>query len=158
MKDRTKIVLLFSMIFLVWIVKNFAQESSIPDYTNEQYYLMEPPMGMNAQYAWQFPDGKGDGITIVDIEFGWNWDHIDLRNNASANVGSNDNADHGTSVMGILVAEENGFGITGFAPHARVYGIAQSSNDPDITTALNAAVSYSSSPLILRILHLIQWS
>ena len=115
--------------------------SDIPDYTEHQTYLGEPPPGMNAQYAWQFPDGKGDGITIVDIEFGWNWDHVDLIN-ASANTGSNNNENHGTAVMGILVAEENGFGITGFAPHAQVYGIAQGDDDPDITSAINAAVSY----------------
>ena len=94
--------------------------SDIPDYTEHQTYLGEPPPGMNAQYAWQFPDGKGDGITIVDIEFGWNWDHVDLIN-ASANTGSNNNENHGTAVMGILVAEENGFGITGFAPHAGLW-------------------------------------
>lgn len=115
---------------------SFAQQ--IPDYTYFQTYLAEPPYGLNAYYAWQFPGGKGNGVKIVDIEGGWNINHYDLDANTTGSLGNN--STHGTAVMGIMIAEENDFGITGFAPNASAQGEIYN-DDSDITVEINNAMN-----------------
>lgn len=43
-----------------------------------QGYLNATPQGIDAYYAWGFPGGDGSGVTIVDMEQGWNFNHEDL--------------------------------------------------------------------------------
>lgn len=62
-------------------------------------------------------------MTICDIEYEWNYQHADV----TAALGSQLNVDvaepgfgpdHGTAVVGLMVADDNGWGITGIAPGA----------------------------------------
>lgn len=43
-----------------------------------QGYLNAAPQGIDAPYGWQWQGGDGAGVTIIDIEQGWNFDHEDL--------------------------------------------------------------------------------
>ena len=81
------------------------------------------PTGIDAEYAWSLPGGAGQGITVCDLEYFWNYDHADVTKGANSqiNAGVVDpgyGPDHGTAVIGQLVADDNGWGVTGICPDA----------------------------------------
>ncbi len=78
--------------------------------------------GIDARYAWTIPGGRGQGISIVDIEFAWRTTHEDFPAvfYAQGNNPSSGTSDHGASVIGILAAPDNGYGVTGIANQASV--------------------------------------
>jgi hypothetical protein len=85
-----------------------------------QRYLDPAPTGIDARHAWSHAGGRGDKVTIVDIEHGWNFEHEDLRQNQSGVFfGVSNDSDHGTAVLGIYSGDHNGFGVKGIAPEAR---------------------------------------
>lgn len=43
-----------------------------------QGFLNAAPNGIDAHYAWQRAGGDGSGVSVVDMEQGWNLDHEDL--------------------------------------------------------------------------------
>ena len=49
-----------------------------PDFSCKQGYLGSAPDGVDAHHAWQHPGGKSSSVTMVDIEYGWNFNHEDL--------------------------------------------------------------------------------
>ncbi|HJV08560.1 MAG TPA: S8 family serine peptidase [Acidimicrobiales bacterium] len=92
-----------------------------PDFTPQQGYRDPAPGGIDATYASTLPGGKGQNVLIADIEYSWNVNHEDLSKaraagaviaNGTPSDPFNDN-DHGTAVLGEIVADENGFGVTG---------------------------------------------
>ncbi|HKN87461.1 MAG TPA: S8 family serine peptidase, partial [Nitrospiraceae bacterium] len=76
--------------------------------------------GIDAEYAWTVPGGDGGGATaglqFVDLERGWFLDHRDLPAGKIILDGSNQYLEHGTSVLGIVVAQDNCIGCIGIAP------------------------------------------
>jgi len=46
--------------------------------SGRQGYLDPAPDGIDARYAWRVPGGTGRGVTVVDLERGFNLDHEDL--------------------------------------------------------------------------------
>ncbi len=90
-----------------------------PSYVWNQYYLGNPPQGIGAQWAWaNYLNTRGEGIKLVDIEGGWNFDHEDLPlspTNLIAGTNSDVWKQHGTAVAGELVGVDNNYGITGIA-------------------------------------------
>jgi hypothetical protein len=87
-----------------------------------QGYLRPAPQGIDVDFARNFSGGRGEGIRIVDIEAGWNIGHEDLPPlffRYGTNFGTTLGGDHGTAVLGELVAEENAFGATGIVPQAQ---------------------------------------
>lgn len=101
---------------------NFAS----PDFTAMQYYKNDvnadsvgPDVrGINMEYAWSI-GVTGAGIRIADMEFGFNKNHEDLINvpcqylGPPAGDGIENAKEHGTAVLGVLMAQPNSFGITG---------------------------------------------
>ena len=78
--------------------------------------------GIDAVYARSFPGARGNDVNIIDIERGWNLVHEDLPPvffQAGPNLG-HPSRQHGTAVLGILAAGENGYGMTGIAPQSRI--------------------------------------
>jgi hypothetical protein len=76
--------------------------------------------GINALYVWQSFGAEmnaGNGITLTDVEKGWNLNHQDLSATAIALVSgvNRDEQQHGTNVLGILAAQDNNFGGVGIA-------------------------------------------
>jgi serine protease len=92
-----------------------------PNYVPNQGYLRpasSTPTGIDADYAWGFTGGNGSGVTICDLEYSWNYNHADVTKALGSQINSNiadpfSNNNHGTAVIGMLVADNNGWGITG---------------------------------------------
>ena len=123
-----------------------ASLEATPSLTGHQGYLFDEATygGLNASAAWA--EGiRGEDVIVVDAEEGVNLDHDDLGligdydYQGGSMMGHPDcafgegvatypNCDswiaHGTAVAGVMVAEDNGHGVTGFAPDAR-YLISQ---------------------------------
>lgn len=95
--------------------------SGTPSFQDDQDYLEAGPDGVDAYYANEFADGDGTGVTIVDIENGWNVSHEELVGNPPVIVtaGNSTDNDHGTAVMGEILAADNGTGTRGIVPGAQ---------------------------------------
>lgn len=122
----------------------------------EQGYLLGGNVGVNAPYAWGKlgAAGAGKGVRFIDIELGWNLEHEDLLD-ADGNpvvrelVGVNHPYDgwraHGTSVLGIVLAQDNGRGNIGIAPYAKAAVvseiIARTEEYDDVADRPNAILS-----------------
>jgi hypothetical protein len=112
-----------------------------------QGYLGAAPTGVDAPYAWEFDGGTGTGVRFVDLEEGWNLFHADLIDAGITLIsGKNSEAsiDHGTAVLGIVAAQDNGKGVIGIAhgvPSARVVSLCQPGGDrANIALALMQAI------------------
>lgn len=102
--------------------------ASTPDFSRRQGYLDRSPTGVDARFAWTKPGGLGDGIRVIDLEWGWNFSHEDLARNQGGIVGgtASSDTDHGTCVIGAISGHHNGFGVMGIAPNATIEAIALS--------------------------------
>ncbi len=104
--------------------------------------------GINVVKAWAYPGARGQSIRVADIEQGWTFDHIDLYDTARPDrirrvYGLNQAyMGHGTAVLGILAARDDGRGCTGAVPDAefRCYAIIEDSGwDLPLQWAIDAA-------------------
>ncbi len=98
-----------------------------PDFTSMQEYLYATPIGLDAPSAWAETGGLGLGLQFIDVELGWTENHEDFDfagHFFHAGGVAEDPAyiDHGTAVLGEVIGDHNGFGVSGFAPDAD-YGI-----------------------------------
>ncbi|MFL5353535.1 S8 family peptidase [Archangium sp.] len=114
------------------------------DFEARQGYLDAAPGGIDARYAWRLPGGTGTGVNIVDVEGAWNDSHEDLPRffyMGGVQYGDAGWRNHGTAVMGVMVGQANGHGVTGIAHGAQVgnEGIAGQSIASAITRASLAA-------------------
>jgi subtilisin family serine protease len=115
-----------------------------------QGYLDPAPEGMDIRYAWTLPGGRGENVRIVDIEFNWNLKHNDLVaavTDAFIVVKGRDelpelNVNHGTAVLGQLVAAADDVGVTGIAHRAKIGMISPlvEGNTPRVGDAIDKAV------------------
>jgi hypothetical protein len=91
-----------------------------PDGEPDQLYLDPAPIGIDAEYAWTRAGGTGAGILIIDIEWSWRTTHEDLGKALGASscyTAGTGEIEHGTAVLGELVAGRDGYGVSGI-----VYG------------------------------------
>jgi len=113
-----------SLISLEPIQPPFDIPPTTPDFMVNQTYIGPNP-GLNMQYAWDL-GLKGEGIRVRDVEYGFNANHEDLNEvNAFIASGMTISSDatatyteHGTAVVGIVIAGNNGYGMTGLAHEA----------------------------------------
>jgi len=105
------------------------QELPVPgSFVSQQRYLNPPtpaPAGINALYAWTLTGGTGANVTICDVEYDWNYNHLDVTkavgsqlipNSVDPFAGTpNASAPHGTGVIGVLSSDSNGWGTTGIS-------------------------------------------
>lgn len=99
-----------------------------PSLENLQGYLdSDPGFGVNQLKALGV---SGEGIRLSDCEYGYNANHEDLvdssiqdKSRAAIDPFVYDNGwdDHGTAVLGITMAGDNGYGITGIASDCDAY-------------------------------------
>jgi serine protease len=120
------------------------------NYQPQQGYLDAAPNGINALYAWTVAGGRGTGTKIVDVEGAWKTTHEDLP--AMFHTGGTQDTtlrwrNHGTAVMGVMVAGNNGYGVTGIA-HAAQIGYEVGLYDSP-TAISNAAMAAGVSGLVL---------
>lgn len=111
------------------------------------------PAGIDANYAWTQTGGTGTGVTVCDLEYDWNYNHQDISKAAGSQIGSScttsglpaGSQDHGTAVIGELVADNDGIGITGICHGASlltcctITGVAPGSWNP--ASAIILAIS-----------------
>ncbi|MCU5684039.1 S8 family serine peptidase [Bacillus wiedmannii] len=103
-----------------------------------QGYLEPAPLGINAPYAWSINGGDGKGTTFVDMEYGWLLSHEDLVNQKielMSGQNKSEHHDHGTSVLGIVSAEDNNIGGIGIASKAKVKVVSQIRDNGNYNTA-----------------------
>ncbi|KXH80181.1 MULTISPECIES: S8 family peptidase [Bacillus] len=122
-------------------------EERLPNLSVNQYdeprltrqgYLEPAPLGINAPYAWSINGGDGKGTTFVDMEYGWLLSHEDLVNQKielMSGQNKSEHHDHGTSVLGIVSAEDNNIGGIGIAPKAKVKVVSQIRDNGNYNTA-----------------------
>lgn len=125
-----------------------------PDFTSRQDYLDPAPVGIEAAYAWGQPGGGGQGIKVIDCEWGWNFSHEDLLQNSLGVVcgASASSINHGTAVMGEIGGDRNTFGVTGIAPEAKL-GASSFANQSSATAIKCAADKLSAGDVILLEIH-----
>jgi peptidoglycan hydrolase-like protein with peptidoglycan-binding domain len=129
--------------------------TTTPDFTASQIYLNAAPAGIDARFAWTKPGGRGDGVTIIDCEWGWNFSHEDLITKQIGVVfgGNSASNDHGTAVLGEISGDVNPFGITGICPDA-VCGVSSFVNSSSSArTIREAADRLQAGDIILLEIH-----
>lgn len=90
--------------------------------TKYQTYLLPDP-GIDAEYAWGFECGDGEGVKIVDLELAWRFTHEDLLHRSGVlgmPLKDLNSRNHGTAVMGMLKGLHNDYGVKGICPGAEV--------------------------------------
>ncbi len=120
-----------------------------PGLEGSQGYLGPDP-GLNIQYAWS-QGIYGQGVSVSDVEGGWNRDHEEWKNNPK--LFKPDFPDkptdevfkfHGTSVVGIMFAPNNGFGVTGMVhgiDEMKLYPVGKNFELSGIRRAIAAAIA-----------------
>jgi len=91
---------------------------------NQGYLDVAANGGIGATRVHADFDARGQGVKIMDVEFNWQIDHEDLNLPFAKGTPfyNEENTDHGTSVLGVLVAQPNAYGMTGIA-HRSAYGV-----------------------------------
>ena len=109
-----------------------------PNLENEQDYLGASPLGIDADFAWTQSGGNGAGVRIIDMENGFNQNHEDLPS-TFIRVNDSNNNDHGTAVMSVVGARNNGTGVTGIAHGAQLgfYGWGSNTSASIVQAANN---------------------
>lgn len=100
-----------------------------PDLSGSQGYLDVAPGGIEARFSFTIPGGNGSRVTIYDIEYSWHQTHEDLSKahgislllnpgDSAADPFNDDN--HGTAVLGEIIADNNTKGVTGISWGANI--------------------------------------
>ncbi len=121
--------------------------------TLQTYRYGRADNGFNAERVYTWSGSQGENVKVVDIEGDWIWTHEDLPapfDTIGTYYGPPDDSTyrhHGTAVVGIIAAQDNGYGVTGFVPNAKVGGVVSevawddSTNWYDASAAICAAAS-----------------
>ncbi len=109
-----------------------AEPAVTPNFQVDQDYLEPAPGGVDAYYSWGQPGGRGQGVQIIDIEGAWRDTHEDLTSSLGGELSGSqmtalDWRNHGTAVLGEMIADSNGFGVTGIAYGAEIGMVSISS-------------------------------
>jgi uncharacterized repeat protein (TIGR01451 family) len=118
-----------------------------PDFESEQGYLNDPPDSIGSRIAWAIPGGRGNNVTISDVEYDWNITHEDLSTATEGKVlllaGETRTdpfppPDHGTAELGIMIGDDNGIGVTGMVNLADIRMAPQNiDNVQNVANAIN---------------------
>ncbi len=114
--------------------------TSTPDFSSSQGYLGPAPEGVNAWAVADVAGALGGDLQIVDVEGAWVWDHEDLSfpfYNPGGMYPDQSWRDHGTAVLGVISAPDNGYGVRGITPDVAVGGVAVQSYS--VAEAINLA-------------------
>ena len=95
-----------------------------PDLRAEQTYMEDAPDGLGWREVAGWTGEEENPVSIADLEYGWNPSHEDLsgRVPAAPDWGwqSGYYPCHGTLVLGVLVAGDNGYAVSGLVPDTDV--------------------------------------
>lgn len=118
-------------------------------YNAGQGYQDAAPDGIDARWMWTQTDGEGAGVAVVDVEGGWLVTHEDLVGKSPTLIHGVHSTvagwvDHGTAVLGEIVATDNTVGVVGSAPaitSVRMSSIYDAAMTQHVDDALIAAVA-----------------
>ena len=106
-------------------ISGFGDASSV----SANYNSGEYPTGIRRVNA-PHPTFKGEGIAVAVIDTGIDLTHPDLRENIIAHTNcvgfsasGDDDHGHGSHVAGTIAGRENGSGVLGVAPHAKLVAV-----------------------------------
>jgi serine protease len=122
-----------------------------PNFEPNQGYLGPAPLGIDAHYAWSVGGGRGQGTFIVDVEGAWRTTHEDLPplfHQGGTQINDLSWRNHGTAVLGIMVAPANGYGMTGIANGASA-GYESVGSQSTASAITNAAIAAGTSGLVV---------
>ena len=93
-----------------------------------------------------WPGGRGEGVTVADVEYAWHPEHEDLGATLGIQtwgVAYTDYFFHGNSVLGMLFGGVNGYGVDGAVPEATPMVLHPIDEDDsyDVAGAVAAAVT-----------------
>lgn len=98
-----------------------------PSWVTSQDYREAAPTGIDINYAWSHDSNYGNGTSsywFQDLEWGWCEDHEDFASTFSIrnppDSGVADDFNHGTAVVSIVGACDDGKGMTGLVPDVRL--------------------------------------
>jgi serine protease len=100
-----------------------------PNFQGNQGYLNAATDGIDALYAWTLTGGTGSSVRIADVEYSWNQTHEDLSkvhglafllNGGDSSVDPFADNNHGTAVLGEIISDNNGIGVTGISYGANI--------------------------------------
>jgi subtilisin family serine protease len=122
-----------------------------PNFEGSQGYLDPAPLGIDARYSWTQSGGRGQGVRIVDVEGAWNTAHEDLpplfyQGGVQTTIPGW--LQHGTAVLGEMVAPNNGYGVTGIANLAQA-GYESFQNQGPASAITNAAAAAGIGGIVL---------
>ena len=95
-----------------------------PDFTANQGYVGPATNGIGAEAAWALTGGTGTGVRIIDVEYSWNQSHEDLDKvlgmalllgPGDSNTDPFSDNNHGTAVLGEIIATRDSLGVTGLS-------------------------------------------
>ena len=83
-----------------------------PNFSSMQKYLAGGLDGLDAQWSWSQRGGRGEGISVIDIEGAWLLNHEDLSSKEIRLLSVSQSKSpmaigHGTAVLGILCGNNN---------------------------------------------------
>lgn len=90
-----------------------------PDLSGVQGDHADAPLGLGPAEAARWPGGDGAGVRVASLEYSWTRGHEDLGPLDTAQTWGLDTGEyayHGTMVFGVILAQDNGYGMTGLAP------------------------------------------
>ncbi len=147
---RLRLILLSAILLISPAAFSFSDDEGPRELEVFQGYLDPAPDGMDVRFAWTQPGGRGENVRICDIESNWNTSHNDLASAAEnafivvrdSSGSQESNIEHGTAVLGELIAAPDGVGVTGIAHQARIGLISPGSegNPQRIADAISQAV------------------
>ncbi len=138
-------------------IASFFSEAAAPNFQPSQDYREAAPDGVDADYANGFTGGDGAGVMIIDIEGAWRHSHVDLSAAAGNHIAGTQINDlswrnHGTAVLGEMVANDDGQGVVGISPGADVGTVSIGDLETE-EALLIAADNLEAGDLILIELH-----
>jgi serine protease len=118
-----------------------------PLFVTNQGYRNAAPNGVDADFANLVPGGTGSNTEIIDIEREWRDTHEDLDSASGAQIANGtaipvNNPNHGTAVLGEMIATNDLTGVTGIS-HGATPGMVSHTNTSGfkLVDAINAAVA-----------------
>ena len=105
--------------------------------STNQSHLLPSPKGIDAEYAWTYAGGDGENQQLADVEWGWNVQHDDLADHNFIQLATEFEKyqTHGTSVLGLIAACDNGSLCIGITPNlASIVTVSQCRAEDDYVT------------------------
>ncbi|MFL6233603.1 MAG: S8 family serine peptidase [Thermoanaerobaculia bacterium] len=123
-----------------------------------QGYLNVPDLisgrqqGVGARFAWTLRGGRGDTVTLVDLDTGWNLSHEEFQGREVTLFGPIVDHFHGTAVLGVLWGNPNdGVGVTGIVPETNIGLAPFNLSLPNPEGALDAVTASSGSVVLIEV-------